>query len=74
MNESIARGKIIEYIITVHSLKAGLVSMTNSSDNVRNVSVRFCADCEVTVRARNSKGLSPPAKITTHHTTGNEAV
>ncbi|KAM7388491.1 hypothetical protein PAMP_024661 [Pampus punctatissimus] len=64
---SIARGKIIEYIVRVSSTDSGLVLITNISAQARNYSVPFCANCEVTVCARNSKGLSPPANITTRH-------
>nr|XP_046246522.1 interleukin-12 receptor subunit beta-2 [Scatophagus argus]XP_046246523.1 interleukin-12 receptor subunit beta-2 [Scatophagus argus] len=68
MNISIARGKITNYKLRVHSQNSGLVFSTNVSADARNYSVLFCASCEVTVWACNSKGLSPPARITTHHT------
>ncbi|XP_044056741.1 interleukin-12 receptor subunit beta-2 [Siniperca chuatsi] len=67
-NISIARGKIIGYKVKVYRPNTGLVSNTNISADVRNYSVPFCANCEVTVWACNSKGLSPPARITIHHT------
>ncbi|XP_033477219.1 interleukin-12 receptor subunit beta-2 [Epinephelus lanceolatus] len=68
LNVSIARGKIIEYKVRVDSQSFGLIFITNISANTRNYSVPFCADCEVTVWACNSKGPSPPARITAHHT------
>ncbi|XP_042272569.1 interleukin-12 receptor subunit beta-2 [Thunnus maccoyii] len=58
---SIARGKIIDYIVRVTN--SGL--NYNISAQARNYSVPFYDNCEVTVYARNSKGLSPPARITT---------
>ncbi|XP_041790745.1 interleukin-12 receptor subunit beta-2 [Chelmon rostratus] len=70
-NISITRGKIIEYKVRVYSQNSGLVFSTNISADARNYSVPFCASCEVTVWACNSKGLSPPARITTHHTKAN---
>lgn len=65
---STARGKIIEYKVRVHSQISGLLFITNISADARNYSVPFCVDCEVTVWACNSKGPSPPARITTRHT------
>ncbi|XP_068175173.1 interleukin-12 receptor subunit beta-2 isoform X2 [Antennarius striatus] len=67
-NISIARGKIIDYKIRVYSQSSGLVFSVNISANARSYSVPFCTNCEVTVWACNSKGLSPPARITTQHT------
>ncbi|XP_070765147.1 interleukin-12 receptor subunit beta-2 [Enoplosus armatus] len=67
-NISIARGKIIEYKVRVDSQNSGLVFTANIHADARNYTVPFCADCDVTVWACNSKGLSPPARITTHHT------
>ncbi|XP_060934517.1 interleukin-12 receptor subunit beta-2 [Limanda limanda] len=64
---SIARGKILGYSVRVYRPDSGLDLVTNFSQHARNYSVRNCATCEVTVWARNSKGLSPPATIT-HHT------
>ncbi|XP_078115485.1 interleukin-12 receptor subunit beta-2 [Sander vitreus] len=70
LNISTARGKIIEYNVSVYSQNSGLVFVNTESisADARNYSVPFCTDCEVTVWARNSKGLSPPARIKTHHT------
>ncbi|XP_027145819.1 interleukin-12 receptor subunit beta-2 [Larimichthys crocea] len=66
-NISISRGKITEYKLEVHNLSSVSVFSTNVSADVRNYSVQFCPDCEVTVWSCNSKGLSPPARITTRH-------
>ncbi|KAM9358033.1 interleukin-12 receptor subunit beta-2 [Symphorus nematophorus] len=68
VNISIARGQIIAYEIGVYNSNSELVSSANISADNRNYSVPFCDNCEVTVLARNSKGLSPPARIITHHT------
>ncbi|XP_029285739.1 interleukin-12 receptor subunit beta-2 [Cottoperca gobio] len=68
LNISTAKGKIIVYQVRVYSPNSGPVSITNVSADTRNCSVPFCANCEVTVWACNSKGSSPPAKITIHHT------
>lgn len=70
MNNLLTRGKIIDYIITVSSSNSGVFFERNVSADLRNYSVPYCLNCEVTVCARNSKGLSPPAKITPRHTTG----
>ncbi|XP_070689061.1 interleukin-12 receptor subunit beta-2 [Pempheris klunzingeri] len=70
-NSSIARGKIIVYKVRVYSQTSGLVFDTNTSADARSYLVPFCANCEVTVKARNSKGLSPPARITTRQTKDN---
>ncbi|XP_076578979.1 interleukin-12 receptor subunit beta-2 [Chaetodon auriga] len=70
-NMSISRGKIIEYKVGVYSQNSGLVFSANISADARNYSAPFCASCEVIVWACNSKGLSPPARITTHHTKAN---
>ncbi|XP_053285862.1 interleukin-12 receptor subunit beta-2 [Pleuronectes platessa] len=64
---SIARGKILGYRVRVYCPGSGLDRVTNISQDDRNYSVPTCANGEVTVWARNSKGLSPPATIT-HHT------
>ncbi|XP_041646819.1 interleukin-12 receptor subunit beta-2 isoform X2 [Cheilinus undulatus] len=65
---SIARGKIIQYKVSVYSQKAQtLIFTTNMSAEAWNYKVPFCADCEVKVWAYNSKGPSPPARITTRH-------
>ncbi|CAK6955179.1 interleukin-12 receptor subunit beta-2 [Scomber scombrus] len=60
---SIARGKILEYIVSVNNSKS--IFITNMTAQDRNCVVQSCPNCEVTVCARNSKGLSPPARITT---------
>ncbi|XP_041861134.1 interleukin-12 receptor subunit beta-2 [Melanotaenia boesemani] len=65
-NMSISRGRIIEYVVKVYS--PNLSNLSNVSSDVRSYSVPFCADCKVTVWARNSKGLSPPATMTTLRT------
>uniref|UniRef100_A0A3Q1GX05 Interleukin 12 receptor, beta 2a n=1 Tax=Acanthochromis polyacanthus TaxID=80966 RepID=A0A3Q1GX05_9TELE len=64
-NMSVSRGKIIGYKVGVGrpNLRA-----YNISADARSFSVPSCADCEVTVWARNSKGLSPPARVTTRRT------
>ncbi|XP_029355668.1 interleukin-12 receptor subunit beta-2 isoform X2 [Echeneis naucrates] len=65
-NMSISRGRILGYKVRVHS--SGLDSVIDVGRDVRNYTVQVCAGCEVTLWARNSKGLSPPATITAHHT------
>ncbi|XP_028260511.1 interleukin-12 receptor subunit beta-2 [Parambassis ranga] len=65
-NNSISRGKIIQYTVSVKSPDLSVV-ITNMSADTRRHTVPFCDGCEVTVWARNSKGLSPPARITTQH-------
>uniref|UniRef100_A0A3P9NFD0 Interleukin 12 receptor, beta 2a n=1 Tax=Poecilia reticulata TaxID=8081 RepID=A0A3P9NFD0_POERE len=64
---SVCRGSIVQYTVRVNS--NNLTVVTNVSAGVKNSSVRFCSDCEVTVQAVNSKGSSPPATMTTRHTT-----
>ncbi|CAN9500601.1 unnamed protein product [Ophioblennius macclurei] len=66
-NISISRGTIIEYRIGVQP-KSNNASL---SADLRNYSISHCINCEVTIWARNSKGLSPPAKIMTRRLTGN---
>lgn len=61
-----AQGKILKYIITVS--KQNSTQTSNVSFSKRNHSVAFCPNCEVTVSACNSKGRSPPARITVHTT------
>ncbi|KAI3368932.1 hypothetical protein L3Q82_025903 [Scortum barcoo] len=63
-NISITRGKIIEYKVKVYSPNSDWV-IRNLSADARNYSIPLRANCEVTVWAFNSKGSSPPAKITT---------
>ncbi|KAM9848766.1 interleukin-12 receptor subunit beta-2 isoform 1-T2 [Aulostomus maculatus] len=72
MSASTSRGKIIEYSITVANRERR--EEINVSAAVRSYSVPFCSDCEVTVCARNSKGLSPPAHISTRHVQGKLSV
>lgn len=62
LDPSLAQGKILEYIITVHEQNSART--LNISPTKRNLSVEFCPNCEVTVSARNSRGRSPPATIT----------
>ncbi|KAM6921143.1 interleukin-12 receptor subunit beta-2 [Xenentodon cancila] len=63
---SMSRGKILDYAIRVNSRNA--IDTINVSADARSYSLPYCADCEVTTWARNSKGSSPPATITTCHT------
>lgn len=67
---SIARGTITEYKVSVHSQTSGLVFNNSISAAARHYTVPFCADCEVTLWACNSKGLSPPARLMIQHTEG----
>uniref|UniRef100_A0A3P9BZX0 Interleukin 12 receptor, beta 2a n=1 Tax=Maylandia zebra TaxID=106582 RepID=A0A3P9BZX0_9CICH len=64
MNVSVSRGKILGYELSISSFSV----ITNVSANERSCLVELCASCDVTVRARNSKGLSPPARVTTRRT------
>uniref|UniRef100_I3J319 Interleukin 12 receptor, beta 2a n=1 Tax=Oreochromis niloticus TaxID=8128 RepID=I3J319_ORENI len=57
-------GKILGYELSISSSSV----ITNVSANERSCLVELCASCDVTVRARNSKGLSPPARVTTRRT------
>ncbi|XP_027884690.1 interleukin-12 receptor subunit beta-2 [Xiphophorus couchianus] len=66
-NMSVCRGSIVQYAIRVNS--NNLTVVTNVSADVKSRSVPFCSDCEVTVQAVNSQGSSPPATMTTRHTT-----
>ncbi|KAM9762799.1 interleukin-12 receptor subunit beta-2 isoform 1-T2 [Menidia menidia] len=59
-------GRITEYILRVHDVNRAVVA--NVSADVSSHSVPLCSDCEVTVWASNSKGLSPPATVKTHRT------
>nr|XP_020467896.1 interleukin-12 receptor subunit beta-2-like [Monopterus albus]XP_020467897.1 interleukin-12 receptor subunit beta-2-like [Monopterus albus]XP_020467898.1 interleukin-12 receptor subunit beta-2-like [Monopterus albus] len=67
-NMSVSRGKILGYKLRVYNPNSGLDHVANVSADTRSYSISFCANCEVTVWARNSKGLSPPARITARHT------
>lgn len=64
-NTSISRGKIIGYEVGVGWPN---LRVYNISADARSYSVPFCDDCEVTVWSRNSKGRSPPARVTTQRT------
>ncbi|XP_067368515.1 interleukin-12 receptor subunit beta-2 isoform X1 [Channa argus] len=66
-NNSISRGKITRYIVKVYNPNSTLRSESNIKCNATNYTVPFCANCEVAVLSSNSKGLSPPAKITTSY-------
>ncbi|CAG5864611.1 unnamed protein product [Menidia menidia] len=59
-------GRITEYILRVHDVSRAVVA--NVSADVSSHSVPLCSDCEVTVWASNSKGLSPPATVKTRRT------
>ncbi|KAM9384329.1 interleukin-12 receptor subunit beta-2 isoform 2-T2 [Pholidichthys leucotaenia] len=61
-NVSITRGKIIAYEVYSRNFS------DNVSADTRNYSVPYCYKCDVTVWAHNSKGPSPPARITTRYT------
>ncbi|XP_026201283.1 interleukin-12 receptor subunit beta-2 [Anabas testudineus] len=67
-NMPTSRGTIKGYELEMYNPSSGSTFVSNISVDVRNYSVTFCAECEVKVWARNSKGLSPPAKITVSHT------
>ncbi|XP_053710539.1 interleukin-12 receptor subunit beta-2 isoform X1 [Synchiropus splendidus] len=60
MNSSMARGKVLNYIVKVKNLNI----IKNISAHERNTSVQFCPQCQVAVSACNSKGCSPPVIIT----------
>ncbi|XP_034036265.1 interleukin-12 receptor subunit beta-2 [Thalassophryne amazonica] len=66
MNSSVMRGEITKYTITVFNQDKR--SVFNISATASSYIVPSCAGCEMTVHAHNSKGTSPPAKITTPHT------
>lgn len=68
---SIARGNITGYKVSVHSQNFGFNFSADTNADARSYTVQFCADCEVTVSAHNSKGMSPPARIPNHHRNGN---
>ncbi|XP_071751860.2 interleukin-12 receptor subunit beta-2 [Centroberyx gerrardi] len=69
LNDSNARGKIIEYRVKVHNFQTGSISISNISANASRSSVPSCANCAVSLFARNSKGLSPPATVPSLHKT-----
>ncbi|XP_029002024.1 interleukin-12 receptor subunit beta-2 [Betta splendens] len=65
---SVSRGKITGYQLKACAPDCGRYFIANVSADVRNYSVPFCPNCKVTVWARNSKGLSPPASVTARYT------
>lgn len=69
-DKSSARGKIIEYRVRVYSPDSGTEQVINVPGDVRTYSPTTCDKCEVTVWARNSKGLSPPASVRAPQITG----
>ncbi|XP_024277498.1 interleukin-12 receptor subunit beta-2 [Oncorhynchus tshawytscha] len=56
-----ARGKIRGYKVIVHDTLAG---KSESNTSINNISGLSCSRCNVTVYALNSKGSSPPARVT----------
>lgn len=70
LNDSNARGKIVDYRVKGHNLKTGRTFAYDVNANVSHYSVPCCGSCEVTVFVRNSKGLSPPATLPSLHKTG----
>ncbi|KAL3047532.1 hypothetical protein OYC64_021684 [Pagothenia borchgrevinki] len=64
---SAAKGKILSYRVRVYSPDSRQ-NIINVSAEARSYSVPFCAECEVSVWACNSKGSSPPANITSEYT------
>uniref|UniRef100_A0A667XFZ1 Interleukin 12 receptor, beta 2a n=1 Tax=Myripristis murdjan TaxID=586833 RepID=A0A667XFZ1_9TELE len=69
LNDSNARGKIVDYRVKGHNLKTDRTFAYDVSANVSHYSVPCCGSCEVTVFVRNSKGLSPPAILPSFHKT-----
>lgn len=71
-NSSVSRGKITQYTVRVYDQHSGTVDKwtMNFSADQKSCLVPFCADCEVTVLSHNSKGASPPARVSTRHGTG----
>ncbi|RVE74004.1 hypothetical protein OJAV_G00037020 [Oryzias javanicus] len=65
---SISRGKITQYTVRVSSPSLNLI--VNVSADSRNYTVPLCSHYEVTVWAHNSKGMSPPATMTSLYTEG----
>ncbi|XP_024134717.1 interleukin-12 receptor subunit beta-2 isoform X2 [Oryzias melastigma] len=65
-NVSISRGKITQYTVRVSSPSLNII--TNVSADSRNYSVPLCSHYEVTMWAHNSKGMSPPATMTSLYT------
>lgn len=71
-NASVSRGKITQYVVRVYAQHSGVDKWMNFSADLRSCLVPFCADCEVTVWSHNSKGASPPARVSTRHGKGSE--
>lgn len=69
-NASVSRGKITQYIVRVCSQHSGMDRWMNFSADLRSCLVPFCTDCEVTVWSQNSKGASPPARVSTRYRKG----
>ncbi|XP_061894499.1 interleukin-12 receptor subunit beta-2 isoform X2 [Entelurus aequoreus] len=67
MSVSEARGKILEYRVSVYGAESEVMWTSSLGANVTKTSVPFCARCQVALWAINSKGSSPPANITAHH-------
>ncbi|XP_076009180.1 interleukin-12 receptor subunit beta-2 isoform X2 [Genypterus blacodes] len=68
-NDSMARVKILNYTLRIFNPDTKSVSFRNISAHERSYLVSSCINCEVTVWARNSKGWSPPAKLSPCHIT-----
>lgn len=71
-NASVSRGKITHYAVRVYSQHSGIDTWLNVSADLLSCLVPFCADCEVTVWSHNSKGASPPARVSTRYGKGSE--
>uniref|UniRef100_A0A8C2XIZ9 Interleukin 12 receptor, beta 2a n=1 Tax=Cyclopterus lumpus TaxID=8103 RepID=A0A8C2XIZ9_CYCLU len=69
-DKSSARGRITGYKVRVDGRSSGSVFAADVSADAASRSVPFCVDCEVKVWALNSRGPSPPARITPRHTRG----
>ncbi|XP_057697677.1 interleukin-12 receptor subunit beta-2 isoform X1 [Corythoichthys intestinalis] len=62
-----ARGKIIRYLVTVHFSNSGWLFLAkNISANTTSTSIALYPGCQVMVRALNSRGTSPPARISAY--------
>lgn len=69
---SVARGKITQYKVSVHSKNSGPVSTHISADS-KNYTVPFGPGCAIMVQSCTSKGCSPPARISPGYTKGSES-
>lgn len=69
---SVSRGKITQYTVRVYGPDSRMDKWMNFSADLRSCLVPFCADCKVTVWSHNSKGTSPPARVSTRHRKGSE--